>query len=190
MVETTAAPHKPGATPERLRPAGGHCPGGDYGSPYPYMRDGKIYGCPLPAEMIGSSIDQAAKKLCWTGTTLVAAAVAALTAVTFEYEVKWWWQVQEFLNLGDQVARSFELTNIGYGQSEYNLQIKELSVNGTPTAQQGVDVRNWNFQIYQRFYPIPASGLNDPVSLEYTNVTALAEDLAIGAMGPAVLQIG
>lgn len=179
-----------GASPRRLRPAGDHCPGGEYGSPYPYTRNGKIYGCCLPSKMGDMTMAEVAKALCWTGTAFVATAVAGGANVVFQYEVKYWWQIQEFLNLGEQVTRSFELTAIRYGQSDYDMLIKELRINGTLTAQQGVDVRHWNFEIYQRFFPIPACGLDDPVTLTFTNVTVGALDFNIGAMGPAVLQIG
>jgi hypothetical protein len=155
------------------------------------MHNGKVYGSNMPMSDMGcDTMEQAAKFLCWTGTTLVASAVLAGATVAFSYEVKWWFQVQELLNCGDQVLRTFELTAIQYGQSQYELQILELQVNGAPTAQNGIDVRNWNFEIYQRFYPLPASGLNDATTVTFTNVDVNPQDFCMVVMGPAVLQIG
>lgn len=180
-----------GSGPRRMRPAGAVCDvGGSYGSPYPYMRDGKVYGCCLPGNLNGATMEEVARALCWTGTTLVQAAVAAGANVVFSIEVKWWFQIQELTNLNSQTARSFELTQIRYGQSNYYMQIEELKINGTTVAQQGIDVRIWNYEIEQRFFPVPACGLNDPVEITFTNVTGAPADFAILTMGPAVLQIG
>ena len=131
------------------------------------------------------------KQLCWVETTIRSPAVVATgDSIEFSIEVKWWWQIQSLLNLGDQANATFDLVNIGYGQSNYNLEILQLLIDGVGTPQNGIDVRRWNIEMFDKFYPMPASGLNDPIVLTFTNVSAGDADLELVLGGPAVLQIG
>lgn len=174
----------------------GYC--GQVGSPYPcrpYVdpRTGKIPGAPMPVDKIGGceTYEEAVKRLCWVETTFRSQApVPAGAPIVFEFEVKWWFQIQSILNLGDQANATFDLTNIGYGQSNYNLEMHDFTIDGIGVAQSGIDVRRWNIEMFDKFYPMPAAGLNDPVSLTFANVSALAADLELVVGGPAVLQIG
>lgn len=168
-----------------------------YGAPYPcrpFMDPSdpdKVYGCNLPCSEMNCSFEEAVKKLCWVETTLRSPApVAAGDTITFSIEVKWWFQIQKILNLGDQTVATFDLTNIGYGQSNYNLEILNYLIDGVGTPQNGIDVRRWNIEMFDKYYPMPAMGLNDPLELEFTNVSGISADLELVTGGPAVLQIG
>lgn len=141
------------------------------------------------------SISQAAKDVCWLDETLESAAVAAGADTVFSLQVKWWWQIQEFVNVGDQTAETFSLTSVTYGQSTYFLTAAALAgstVDGVAYgAPNGIDVRKWNLDAdNSHYYPVPAMGLNDAVTLTFNNGAVGAEDLAVIAGGPAVLQIG
>ncbi len=181
----------------------GYC--GSTGAPYPCRpycdpRTGangatpEPMGAAIPVEKMKpkcGSYDEAVKRLCWVETTIRSPAqVAAGATIEFSIEVKWWWQIQSILNLGDQANATFDLINIGYGQSNYNLEVLNFLIDGVGTPQNGIDVRRWNIEMYDKFYPMPASGLNDPVVLTFSNVSAQAQDLELVLGGPAVLQIG
>lgn len=188
-----------GPSPRRVSEAmkeRGYC--GSVGAPYPCApycdpRTEEVHGASIPVDRMKGcqNYDEAVKKLCWVETTLRSPApVAAGDTIAFSVEVKWWWQVQMTINYGDQVNATFELVDIAYGQSNYNLQILNFLIDGVGTPQNGIDVRRWNFEIFDRFYPYPASGLNDPVVYSYTNVSGGPQDLELGMGGPGVLQIG
>lgn len=177
---------------------------GQVGAPYPCApycdprtaRNGtepEVMGAPIPHDRMKGcgSYGEAVKQLCWVETTIRSPAqVAAGASIEFSIEVKWWWQIQAIVNLGDQANATFDLVNIGYGQSNYNLEILQLLIDGVGTPQNGIDVRRWNIEMYDKFYPMPASGLNDPIVLTFTNVSGNAQDLELVLGGPAVLQIG
>ncbi len=162
----------------------------------PYMdprQPQKVYGCQLPCDkMRCDTVEEAVKQLCWVETTLRSpAAVPAGDTITFDIEVKWWLQFQKVQNLGDQVNATFDLTQIRYGQSNYSVELEELRVNGVGVPQNGIDIRRWNqTNFVDKFYPFPALGLNDPLTLEFTNITGADADLELLLGGPAVLQIG
>lgn len=163
---------------------------------YPYMNPHKpdeVYGCALPCDKMNCrSLEEAVKQLCWVETTLRTIVPVAVGAeVEFSIEVKWWFQIQKIQNLGDQVNATFDLIDIGYGQSNYNLEIRQLLINGVAVPQNGIDVRRWNQGLFSdKFYPMPATGLNDPLRLTFLNVGAVPADLELLVGGPAVLQIG
>jgi len=168
-----------------------------YGTPYPcrpFMDPSnpeKVYGCQVPCEKLNCSYEEAVKRLCWVETTLRSVApVPSGATITFSLEVKWWFQIQKILNLGDQTVATFDLTNIGYGQSNYNLEILEYLIDGVAAPQNGIDIRVWNIEMFDKFYPMPALGLNDPLELEFTNITAVEQDIELVVGGPSVLQIG
>jgi len=147
-----------------------------------------------PDKIYGKCIDSeiAAKGMCWVETTLRSPEVVpAGETIRFSIEVKWWFQIQEVINLGEESTATFDLTEIKYGQSNYDLKITKLSVNGTPVTQSGIDIRRWNQTNFaSKFYPFPAAGLDDPVELVFKNITEDAHDLELLVGGPAVLQIG
>lgn len=150
-------------------------------------------GAPIPVERIKGckSYDEAVKRLCWVETTLRSPAqVAAAASIIFTIEAKWWWQIQKIINYGDQVNATFDLVDIRYGQSNYSLELHRFEIDNVGVAQSGIDVRRWNFEMFDKFYPMPASGLNDEIDLTFTNVSAQAADIELGVGGPAVLQIG
>lgn len=202
-----------GAHPSRPRPDA--LPGADWntqqswptqspscppiGAPFPcrpYMdprSSAKVYGCQLPCDrMRCDTVEEAVKQLCWVETTLRSLEVVEPgTTISFDIEVKWWMQFQKVQNLGDQVNATFDLEQIRYGQSNYNLEIEELRINGVGVPQNGIDIRRWNqTNFVDKFYPFPAMGLNDPLTLVFRNVSAGAEDIELLFGGPAVLQIG
>lgn len=198
MDQPGAHPHRhPGwreqTWPDRSMP----CP--PSGAPYPclpYMdprQPDKVYGCPLPCDkMKCGTMEEAAKQLCWLETTLRSLVVVPVGGtIIFGLEVKWWWQPWKVQNLGDQVAATFDLVDIAYGQSNYNLEIREYTINGVAVPQNGIDIRRWNQGLFSdKFYPFPASGLNDPVTLTFLNVGAAPADIELLLGGPGVLQIG
>ena len=154
----------------------------------PYMNPRsptEVYGCKMPD-------NASARDMCWVETTLRSrAAVAAGESIRFSIEVKWWFQIQEITNLGEEAFATFDLTEIKYGQSNYNLRIQALKINGETAEQSGVDIRKWNQSSYaSKYYPVPACGLDDPVELVFRNISAGAQDLELLIGGPAVLQIG
>lgn len=154
----------------------------------PYMNPrspNEVYGCKLPP-------DASAKDMCWVETTLRSqSTVAASETIRFSIEVKWWFQIQEITNLGEEAFATFDLVEIKYGQSNYDLKLQALKINGESTAQSGVDIRKWNQSSYaSKYYPIPACGLDDAVELVFRNVSEDPQDLELLIGGPAVLQIG
>ena len=156
-------------------------------------KPGSVYGAPLPCDrMDGCNVEEAVKQLCWVETTYRTPAVVAVgVEVVFSEEVKWWFQKQKCQNLGDQVAATFDLVDISYGQSNYNLEIRQFLIDGVAVPQAGIDIRRWNQGLFSdKFYPFPASGLNDPVRLTFLNVGAAPANLTLLFGGPAVLQIG
>lgn len=169
------------------------------GAPYPVMptmcpgSSDKVFGCEMPYEKMGCKcVTDAVKQLCYVETTLRSPEpVPAGETIEFTIEVKWWWQPQKVLNLGDQVNRSFDLTHIQYGQSNYSLDIHQLQINGTGAEQNGIDIRRWNQTSFlDKNYPFPAAGLDDAITLRFRNTSSVDADLEIIMGGPAFLQIG
>lgn len=170
-------------------------PYGGYAGRIVTKEDGEPVGAQVNNKGNCCPISQAAKSICWLDETLRSAAVAAGADTVFSLQVKWWWQIQEWVNLGDQTNETFSLTEVRYGQSIYSLT--EGALNGSTVDgaaygdANGVDVRKWNIDSdHPGYYPIPAMALDDPVLLTFNNGNAAAQDLALSAGGPAVLQIG
>lgn len=157
--------------------------------------NGKPLGAQPRTEAGRCSPSEAARHMCWLDETLRAAAIAAGADVTFSLEVKWWWQIQKFVNVGDQTNETFSLTQVAYGQSTYSLT--QGALNGSTIdgvaygAVGGVDIRKWNLDSdHSDYYPLPAMAQQDPVTLVFNNGNAGAQDFSVIAGGPAVLQIG
>jgi hypothetical protein len=169
------------------------------GAPYPctptMTPDGrKVFGAAVPlSECECANLQEAVRKMCFLGVSIQSGTIATGASAVIRIELKWWFQIQMILNLGDQTNPTFRLTNIRYGQSNYAPEFIHLSINGVaiPDAQRGIDVRVWNITgLYPKFHPIPACAINDSVYLTFTNVTADNQVLALHFGGPALLQIG
>ena len=132
--------------------------------------------------------------MCKIGETLMATVLTGADVV-FSLQVKWWWQIQEFTNVGEQDTASFTLSNIVYGNSTYFLSQNALNgstIDGVAYGgANGIDIRKWNIDSdADHRYPVPAMALNDAVDLTFTNIAGQSADLELIAEGPAVLQIG
>ncbi len=153
----------------------------------------KIYGAPIPLSKCGcENLEQAVKRMCWVEYPFRSITpVDAGETILFTIQVKWWWQPQKIINLGDQVTRTFDLIEIGYGQSNYSLTVEKYQIDGVDVAPNGIDVRRWNQTSFvDKNYPFPATALNDDLDLTWLNVAGGVEDVEFVMGGPAVLQIG
>lgn len=177
-------------------PFGGyHIPNGSV--PIVAKPNGMPLGAPLkdPGGNPCKDPSVASKFLCWLDETVAATAIAAGATVTLVLQVKWWFQIQRLINVGDQTALTFALTSITYGQSTYFLAAQALvgsTVNGVAYGNpRGVDIRKFNITAFSdHFYPFPACALDDAITVVYTNNNAGAQDFRVLHGGPAVLQIG
>lgn len=169
------------------------------GAPYPcsptMTADGrKVLGAAVPFDKCEcSNLQEAVRKMCFLGVSIQSGTIASGGNAIVRVELKWWFQIQMILNLGDQENATFRLTNIRYGQSNYAPEFIHLSINDVeiPPAQRGIDVRVWNITgLYPKFHPIPACAINDSVYLVFTNVASDNQVLALHFGGPALLQIG
>ncbi len=172
------------------------------GAPYPCYptmdprNPSVIYGAGFPLGRCGcTSFEEAVKALCYVGASLYVPTVGAGLVVSWRQSVKWWWQMQHKMNLGDQENRSFRLTRIHYGKSEFQLdfQTQTATVGGVavvlPPGEVGIDIRRWNMNSFaNKNYPFPASALDDEVTLEWTNVSAGNATLDLDFGGAALLQ--
>lgn len=178
-------------------PDSGICP--PIGAPYPcrptmHPHDPRrVYGAQIPYAKCGcDNLQEAVKRMCWVEYTFRNVdAVAAGATIRFTIQVKWWFQMQKLLNLGENVTESFDLINIGYGQSNYSLTLEKYQIDGVDVPPNGIDVRRWNQGAFiDHQYPFPATALNDDVDLTWLNISGDLADITFTTGGPAVLQIG
>lgn len=191
-----------------IYPSTGACPTRPLGSCYEIpggsprvivTKDGEN-GSPLGAgprtrKGIPCELSTMAKEICVLEEKFEDAAVAAGANSVFSMQLRWWWQINWWVNVGDQDAETFALTLVTYGNNVPFFQTANAfqgsTINGAPYgAQNGIDLRRWNIQSFGgNFFPTPANGWEDPVVYTFTNNAGDAEDLEIMVSGPAVLQI-
>lgn len=187
-----------GACPTRPLGSCYEIPGG--GSPRIIVtKDGKpdspLGSGPKTRDGTPCSLSDMAKEICVLQERLSSAAVAPAANTVFSIQLRWWWQVNWWVNVGEQDAETFSLTNVTYGNNVPFWQTANAfngsTIDGAPYgAPNGIDVRRWNIQSFGgNFQPTPANGWQDPVVYTFTNNAGQAEDLQIMASGPAVLQI-
>jgi len=141
------------------------------------------------------SISDMQRDICVLEEKLVSAAVAAGADTVFSLQLRWWWQINVWVNVGDQVAETFALTRIQYGNEVPFFQTTRAfdgsTIDGAAYgAPNGMDIRRWNIEgVDTHWFPTPANAWQDPVEYTFTNNGAGAEDLGIEVAGPANLQI-
>lgn len=196
---------QPGQCPTRPR-ASCYSPGG---SPGVYMPSGNTvitetdkngserpYGAsPKNGRGEKCTIGDMATDMCILEERLSVAAVAAAATTVLQIQLRWWWQINWWVNVGDQAAETFALTNITYGNDVPYFQTTRAfegsTIDGAPYgAPNGIDIRRWNIGSFGgNFYPTPANGWEDPTTYFFTNNAGAPQDLQLEVAGPAVLQI-
>lgn len=188
----------PNACP--TRPRSSCYPGTVGGSPTPNVivtdEKGEVIGAtPRTGKGVQCTISDMARAMCVLEEKFVSAAVAAGADTVFEIQLRWWWQINVWINVEDQDDETFALVNIQYGndvpffqtQRAFNGSLIDGVAYGAPN---GLDIRRWNItSVDTHWYPTPANAWQDPVTYTWTNNNAAAQDLGIEASGPASLQL-
>ncbi len=194
---------QPGAVPTRPR-ASCFSPGGSPGVNMPagntiVTRDeaGKeVYGCP-PKTSAGRdcTIGAMAKDICILEERLTSAAIAAGADTVLSIQLRWWWQINWWVNVGEQTTPEFALRLVTYGNDVPYFQTTRAfegsTIDGAAYgAPNGIDLLRWNIGGFGgNFYPTPANGWEDPTVYTFNNNAGVPSDLAIDVAGPATLQI-
>jgi hypothetical protein len=158
--------------------------------------DGDVYGS-SPRKGNGSkcTIGEMARDLCILEERLTSAAVAAGATTVFSIQLRWWWQINWWINVGEQTAETFALTLVTYGNDVPFFQTTRafegsLIDGAAYGAPSGIDLRRWNIGSFGgNFFPTPANGWEDPTTYTFTNNSGAPADLQLDVAGPATLQI-
>ncbi len=194
---------QPGACPTRPR-ASCFSPGGSPGVNMPAgntvvtkdMDGTEVYGAGArTSKGAKCTIGEMARDICILEERLVSAAVAAGATTIFSIQLRWWWQINWWTNVGEQVTEAFALTLVTYGNDVPFFQTTRafegsLIDGAAYGAPNGIDLRRWNIESFAgNFFPTPANGWEDPTVYTFTNNAGVPADLGVEVAGPATLQI-